>query len=568
MGAFQSGFQMGQQGYQDAQDRAMRQRDLEMREAAAAQESQIRGLQIKAVTRAENQAQRSQDASTTYAGLVTSGTQTGNTSGMSDDSVRMIYTGAGGGAKGQQAVDDMASISNAENARFGLGAGQYKTSSTVAPDGQAATGLAPTVTTKAASPAELARARAIMFAVQQDWKGHEGALNDARKYDYDEGYVKHITAWNGMDDKAKAELIHKLSDDTGVRGYGTWVPGKGKQAGYMNYMAPGADPVKLSNKEAGQLYALTNLMQVDPGRARAEMDAVSDKVRAVAQSAFEAQTKGVTANNTATHDAAMDESSRVTAGAAAKNASTMASYRDEQITDLQDQRTRRQDMVDVQEQLDALDPKDPQFAQKVRVLQAKANTINVKNGGSLNFGRDSTGKGGSNSAAMKYQLDNYWLEASKKLRGDNVSPADIQGQKDTLYAEYGYAPQNEVDQIMRGRAKDGTKLTKEVVDEYNRHYPNSQIDPTELPWLKGKAAGSPAPAPSARAQPVDVGALQRGLVLPPVSGPSVMDRPVRQMGTSAGLIGLADAMPPDSPRMSIEDLRNIGSPRMLGLMNR
>lgn len=406
MGAFQSGFQMGQQGYQDAQDRTMRQRDLEMREAAAAQESQIRGLQIKAGTRAENQAQRSQDASTTYAGLVTSGTQTGNTSGMSDDSARMLYTGAGGGAKGQQAVDDMASISNAENVRFGLGAKQYQTSSTVAPDGQAATGLAPTVTTKAASPAELARARANMFAIQQDWKGHEQALGEVRKYDYDEGFAKHSADWNSMPDAAKTELIHKLSDDTGVRGYGTWVPGKGKQAGYMNYMAPGADPVKLSNTEAGQLYALTNLMQVDPGRARAEMDSVSDKVRLVAQSAFEAQTKGVTANNTATHDAAMDRSSLISANAAATSAGSIAAMRKEQIKDLDDQRTRRTGLEQIQSDVDALDPKDPQFAQKMRQLQARANLANVKNGAPLNFGRDfSGGSGAGRKSILQMPVD-------------------------------------------------------------------------------------------------------------------------------------------------------------------
>ena len=74
----------------------------------------------------------------------------------------------------------------------------------------------------------------------------------------------------------------------------------------MNYLPPGGDPIKLSAKEAGDLYTLSNLMQLDPIRARAEMDKVSDKVRAVAAQAFTAQSQGVTANNQATRFANAD----------------------------------------------------------------------------------------------------------------------------------------------------------------------------------------------------------------------------------------------------------------------
>lgn len=153
---------------------------------------------------------------------------------------------------------------------------------------------------------ELNDAQARLAAAKGDIAGMETLRLGRKGIEFEEGYKKYTDEWSKMDDAAKGALIDKLSLDAGVKGYGSWVPGKGKTAGYMNYMAPGADPVKLSAKEAGDLFVLTNLMQIDPIRARAEMDKVSDKVRTVAAQAFDAQSKGVTANNTAAHYAAQD----------------------------------------------------------------------------------------------------------------------------------------------------------------------------------------------------------------------------------------------------------------------
>lgn len=153
---------------------------------------------------------------------------------------------------------------------------------------------------------DMNRLQSTLAAARGDVAGMEALRTSRKGIQYDEGLKKHYNDWNAMDDEAKSALINKLSLDQNVRGFGSWVPGKGKQAGYMNYLPPNGDPVKLSAKEAGDLYALTNLMEVDPTRARAEMDKVSDKVRAVAAQAFDAQAKGVTANNTATHYANQD----------------------------------------------------------------------------------------------------------------------------------------------------------------------------------------------------------------------------------------------------------------------
>lgn len=154
-----------------------------------------------------------------------------------------------------------------------------------------------------------------MALIKGDTAGFRAAQVAARGYKYEDTYKKSMADWNAMDDEAKQALIDKASYDTNIKGFGTWVPGKGKQAGYMNYMAPGQDPIKLSAKEAGELFALTNAMEHDPMRARGEMDKVSDKVRLLASQAFEAQTKGITASNTATHYANQDVLEQQKAGA-------------------------------------------------------------------------------------------------------------------------------------------------------------------------------------------------------------------------------------------------------------
>lgn len=153
---------------------------------------------------------------------------------------------------------------------------------------------------------EINDAQTRLAAAKGDVQGMEALRLGRKGMEYEDAYKKHFDDWNKMDDAAKSALIDKLSLDSGVKGFGSWVPGKGKAAGYMNYLPPGGDPIKLSAQEAGDLYVLSNLMAVDPMRARAEMDKVSDKVRAVAAQAFEAQTKGVTANNAATHYASAD----------------------------------------------------------------------------------------------------------------------------------------------------------------------------------------------------------------------------------------------------------------------
>lgn len=184
---------------------------------------------------------------------------------------------------------------------------------------------------RGATPVELNQAQMGLAAAKGDVAGMEALRLGRKGIDYEEGYKKYSKEWADMDDAAKGALIDKLSLDSGVRGFGSWVPGKGKTAGYMNYLPPGGDPIKLSAKEAGDLYALTNLMQVDPLRARGEMDKVSDKVRAVASQAFEAQSKGVTANNQATRFANADSNDAARLGILNKELGIKGRIADAQI---------------------------------------------------------------------------------------------------------------------------------------------------------------------------------------------------------------------------------------------
>lgn len=286
MSTFADGMRMGQSAYQQVIDNS-RQAEKDARDAQTFQDAQTElAYQRKQRTGID-------EAITAQQGLATNGKyQGGNTSGFSDGSAEMLYN-----QDGQKNLDDTASYANVENRRFGLSTPDYKTS-TPATAGAPAI---PTVQSRAASQLEIEQGYGNIAALQKDVAGMRASTANQKTLRYDEGYSTHLKAWDTMDDTAKGALIKKLSDDTGVKGNGNWTPGTGKLAGYMTYLPPTGDAVKLSNKEAGQLYALTNLMEVDPTRARAEMDKVSDKVASLASHAFEAQTKGVTANNTAVH---------------------------------------------------------------------------------------------------------------------------------------------------------------------------------------------------------------------------------------------------------------------------
>jgi hypothetical protein len=140
-----------------------------------------------------------------------------------------------------------------------------------------------------------------MALLKGDTAAYRASQEAARGFKYADAYKTARQSWDSMSNDEREALISKASYDTNIPGFGTWVPGKGKTEGYMNYMAPGKDPVKLSASDAREVYALTQAMEHDPMKARADLEKASDKVRSVLAQSFEAQTKGVTQNNLTTY---------------------------------------------------------------------------------------------------------------------------------------------------------------------------------------------------------------------------------------------------------------------------
>lgn len=140
-----------------------------------------------------------------------------------------------------------------------------------------------------------------MALLKGDTAAYRASQEAARGFRYADAYKNARQSWDAMSNDEREALISKASYDTNIPGFGTWVPGKGKTEGYMNYMAPGKDPVKLSAGEAREIYALTQAMEHDPMKARADLEKASDKVRSVLKDSFEAQTKGIAQNNLTTY---------------------------------------------------------------------------------------------------------------------------------------------------------------------------------------------------------------------------------------------------------------------------
>jgi len=280
--AFASGFKMGGDMFDSAERNRMLKERLEIEKAQEARNAEEQGLRIAGLRRVDT---ATQDL----------------------DRIARVGIQNPDAIKANDADFDMAVEATGRGLPMPAAAPQQ-------PEWRKATGL------------ELNDAQARLAAAKGDIAGMEALRLGRKGIEFEEGYKKHFEDWNKMDDAAKGALIDKLSLDSGVRGFGSWVPGKGKQAGYMNYLPPGGDPIRLSAKEAGDLYVLSNLMQVDPIRARAEMDKVSDKVRAVAAQAFDAETKGVTANNQATRFANADDIARQELGIKASAASAQRDY--------------------------------------------------------------------------------------------------------------------------------------------------------------------------------------------------------------------------------------------------
>lgn len=92
--------------------------------------------------------------------------------------------------------------------------------------------------------------------------------------------------------------------------------------------------------------------------------------------------------------------------------------------------------------------------------------------------------GGSRPDAAAKQTP--WERVEVELIRQGASPTEIARQKEAFEARRGTAPAAAVAVLKSGKKPDGkTPLTRADVDEFNKRYPNSKVDPKTLPWLQG-----------------------------------------------------------------------------------
>jgi hypothetical protein len=95
-----------------------------------------------------------------------------------------------------------------------------------------------------------------------------------------------------MTEEDKSAFAKKHSYDVGVKASISWAPGDKPGAG-SGYVLPenGSPPIKVSDAEMGQMFMLSQMMQVDPVRANKELASASTSVRAVAKEVFDMNIK-------------------------------------------------------------------------------------------------------------------------------------------------------------------------------------------------------------------------------------------------------------------------------------
>lgn len=147
-------------------------------------------------------------------------------------------------------------------------------------------------------------------AIKGDVAGLRASRQAMKTTKYDEMVADKIAWWRDLPPEEKAKAIAEHSQRSDIQGYGVYKPGTGKMSGYMTYMGPDGTPIKLNEREVEALISFGAAAEVDPVRARADLEKTSDKVRAIALQQFQAQTQGVQVNNTAAHYANQDELGR------------------------------------------------------------------------------------------------------------------------------------------------------------------------------------------------------------------------------------------------------------------
>lgn len=80
-------------------------------------------------------------------------------------------------------------------------------------------------------------------------------------------------------------------------------------------------------------------------------------------------------------------------------------------------------------------------------------------------------------------VEGDWAKTELELVKQGSTSDEIRQQQTQFFARRGVAPADAETTILDGTYK-GKKLTEKDVDDYNKRYPNSKVDKSELTWLK------------------------------------------------------------------------------------
>jgi hypothetical protein len=106
--------------------------------------------------------------------------------------------------------------------------------------------------------------------------------------------------------------------------------------------------------------------------------------------------------------------------------------------------------------------------------------------------------GGANAgkpspAELRYQLGNIWQDTAKGMRIAGQGEDLIAQAREGFFAEQGFAPAAAINDLLSERdPKTGERRTREDLDSFNRMFPNSAMDPAQIPWLRTEVKLKPS----------------------------------------------------------------------------
>lgn len=475
MGAFQSGFQLGQKAFNDAEDRRFRDREMAMREAAAARDADLFERQKAADARRD----AAFDQYTTESAGVTPGVSSDieRTYGLNRGQLAGLAQGGIGAVRGKLAEYDAPDSFDLQSVPQGV---QRFTAAALPTQ---AAGLAPM------------RSEELLgniAAASRDAQGLRKSVEAQNKLRGDEATRKFIQTGQELHARATAEgataqdveawsnfaspYMRMVSGFKGLE-YDARVNPRTGVIEQVPYKGGAIQPVTFEQALPFML-ASNNLLNEykDPEAAVQALNAMSDKERqrVLAESA-QRWARGVNISESVNRDRTA-ENGRISASASAAQAQSIAALRNagKPIGLSAD---GQQVLYDTPNGL--VGRPVPQGFEMTGLFPK------------LTGAKDAGGNKALEVARFKAEAQQRWNAIEDNLRKNGAARADIQGQKDDFWAGQGFAPDAVVRELLSGRDPKGRKLDASDYEEYQRLFPHSPIDPAKLKWLnKPEAPGA------------------------------------------------------------------------------